>query len=166
MNRAWIPAGALAGVSVAGLLALGQVTDSLNTPVSFQSSVAVTVSAPKPSAAPVSLSGSVVGKTSTAALGGRGGQAGSPAPTSGESGRVAVQIHKTAPSTGSNSTVRATSTPTTSATAKKKPKRPTTITGVSSGSNNGDAGLAEGGTNSTSTHGGLTNTPSADTPAP
>ena len=35
MNRAWIPAGALAGVSVAGLLALGPVTDSLSTPVEF-----------------------------------------------------------------------------------------------------------------------------------
>ena len=29
MNRAWIPAGALAGVSVAGLIALGPLTDSL-----------------------------------------------------------------------------------------------------------------------------------------
>ena len=29
MNRAWIPAGALAGVSVAGLLALGPLTDSM-----------------------------------------------------------------------------------------------------------------------------------------
>ena len=37
MNRAWIPAGALAGVSVAGLLALGPVTDSLSTPVEFAS---------------------------------------------------------------------------------------------------------------------------------
>ena len=33
MNRAWIPAGALAGVSVAGLIALGQLTDSLGSQV-------------------------------------------------------------------------------------------------------------------------------------
>ena len=32
MNRAWIPAGALASVSVAGLIALGPLTDSLHTP--------------------------------------------------------------------------------------------------------------------------------------
>ena len=74
MNRAWIPAGALAGVSVAGLIALGQVTDSLNTPVSFQSSVAVTTPKPSASAAPVSFPASVVGKTTHAALT-RGGQA-------------------------------------------------------------------------------------------
>ena len=42
MNRAWIPAGALAGVSVAGLIALGPLTDSLGTPVTFRPSVAVT----------------------------------------------------------------------------------------------------------------------------
>ncbi len=41
MNRAWIPAGALAGMSVAGLLALGPVTDSLSTPVEFATSVPV-----------------------------------------------------------------------------------------------------------------------------
>ena len=34
MNRAWIPAGALASVSVAGLIALGPLTDSLGTTVS------------------------------------------------------------------------------------------------------------------------------------
>ena len=39
MNRAWIPAGALAGVSVAGLIALGPLTDSLSTPVTFATSV-------------------------------------------------------------------------------------------------------------------------------
>ena len=35
MNRAWIPAGALAGMSVAGLIALGPLTDPLSTPVPF-----------------------------------------------------------------------------------------------------------------------------------
>ena len=42
MNRAWIPAGALASVSVAGLIALGSLTDSLGTPVTFSASVPVT----------------------------------------------------------------------------------------------------------------------------
>ena len=39
MNRAWIPAGALAGVSVAGLIALGPLTDSMGTPVPFPTTV-------------------------------------------------------------------------------------------------------------------------------
>jgi hypothetical protein len=42
MNRAWIPAGALAGVSVAGLIALGPLTSSLGTQVSFHPTLAVT----------------------------------------------------------------------------------------------------------------------------
>ena len=41
MNRAWIPAGALAGVSVAGLIAMGPLlTDSLGTDLPFPTSVA------------------------------------------------------------------------------------------------------------------------------
>ena len=48
MNRAWIPAGALAGVSVAGLIALGQLTDSLDSKVDFPSNVTVDSSAAKP----------------------------------------------------------------------------------------------------------------------
>ena len=44
MNRAWIPAGALASVSVAGLIALGPLTDSLGTTVSFSPTVATQIS--------------------------------------------------------------------------------------------------------------------------
>ena len=46
MNRAWIPAGALAGVSVAGLLALGPLTDSIGTQVAFPDPVPVKAPVP------------------------------------------------------------------------------------------------------------------------
>ena len=76
MNRAWIPAGALAGVSVAGLIALGPLTDSLSSPVSFPPSVTVKQAASTASTAvPVRLNKPVVGKTQTAALKPRGGRA-------------------------------------------------------------------------------------------
>ena len=45
MNRAWIPAGALASVSVAGLIALGPLTDSLGTTPFIPRSVQVNTSA-------------------------------------------------------------------------------------------------------------------------
>src|SRR3954447_21553397 len=54
MNRAWIPAGALAGVSVAGLIALGPLTDSLTPPVTFSS--VVTVAAPQRTFQPARVS--------------------------------------------------------------------------------------------------------------
>ena len=54
MNRAWIPAGALAGVSVAGLIALGPLTNSLTQQPSFPSVVTVSVPQTPPKALPVS----------------------------------------------------------------------------------------------------------------
>ena len=163
MNRAWIPAGALAGVSVAGLIAVGQLTSSLGTEeVSFPSSVAVTSAAPSPHAVPVSYPAAVVGKITHAALT-RGGQAATQTPTSGEAGQVSVRIPKTAPATPRTTAP----TPTTSATVpKKKPKRRDSIGGVTSGSTNGDAGLTAGGTHSKSANGVLKRTPNADAPAP
>ena len=162
MNRAWIPAGALAGVSVAGLIAVGQLTSSLGTEeVSFPSSVAVTSAAPSPHAVPVSYPAAVVGKITHAALT-RGGQAATQTPTSGEAGQVSVPIQKSAPATQPTAP-----TPTTSATVpKKKPKRRDSIGGVTSGSTNGDAGLTAGGTHSKSANGVLMSTPNADAPAP
>jgi hypothetical protein len=150
MNRAWIPAGALAGVSVAGLLALGQLTDGLTTPVSFSASVPVTSAAPSPAAAPVSAPASVVGTTSHASLTVRGGQA-SQAPTNGDAGQVSVRIQKSAPQV---QTQPAPSTSPTVAPAKKKLKRRDSIGGVTGGVNT-DSGLAAGGTGSKSSRGGL-----------
>ena len=74
MNRAWIPAGALAGVSVAGLLALGPLTDSMSTPVSFPTTVPTQKSTPS-DFVPVSvnISRGAVGTTETTSQ--HGGQA-------------------------------------------------------------------------------------------
>jgi hypothetical protein len=157
MNRAWIPAAGLAGVSIAGLLALGRLTDSLGTNVSFPSSVPVTTPAPSPKPVPVSFSASVVGKTSTAAFGQRGGQAAGQAPTSGEAGQVSVRIQKTAPPLQAQPVTSTPSTSPTVAPTKTKPKRQDSIGGTSSGTINGDSGLAAGGTGSKSSHGGLKN---------
>ena len=145
MNRAWIPAGALASVSVAGLIALGPLTDSLGTTVTFPPSVPVTTDAAKPgrAAVPVSVSLSAVGKTETAALT-RGGAAQNVkvAPTTSEAGQVGYRKRVTVTPPRNNT---ATSTPKKPAVkpAKKAPKRQQSI--GTTGETNSDNGLAGSG---------------------
>jgi hypothetical protein len=167
MNRAWIPAGALAGVSVAGLMALGPLTDSLTSPVTFAPQVAVTSTVPaKAEQVSLSIDQGTAGSVQTAALQ-RGGQASTTRPpVSGESGSVGFRIPAPAPhvaatvtpTPSSNSTA---STPPPKATAKPTTKRPASI-GGSSGPN-GDTGLASGGNGSTSV-GAQSGTPGNDAP--
>ena len=161
MNRAWIPAGALAGVSVAGLIALGQVTDSLSTPVSFPSSVAVTT--PKPSAS-VRRSASPASwwAQTDARCTDTGGQASSQTPTSGDD-RPGERAH---PEDGASGATRPSRRrrrrPSPSEEEAEAPgldhrrqqRRRRTATRAS----------RAGGTDSTSTRGGLQSTPSADAP--
>jgi hypothetical protein len=156
MNRAWIPAGALAGVSVAGLLAMGPLTDSMSTPVSFPQAVTVVqpaTSAKQSSSVPVSLNlKSAVGSTETAALNtNRGGQA-SAFTTSGSEGQVALKLHSqvsthTATATVTQSTTTNTATP--PAKPKKVVKRLQLIGTV--GETNSDSGFASGSSGKTST---------------
>jgi hypothetical protein len=162
MNRAWIPAGALAGVSVAGLIALGPLTSSLTSKPSFSSVMTVPVPKTSPKAVPVDYTlKRAVGKvrTETAALNVRGGQA---AGQNGDTGPVALQIKKPAPQT---SRVTAPSTPAPTPTAKptkKSAKRPASI-GATSGPN-GDAGLAGSNPNGPTRRGEQQSTPASDTP--
>ena len=138
MNRAWIPAGALAGVSVAGLLALGPLTDSMSTPVSFPTTVHTQTIVPK-DFLPVSVTVNrgAVGQTNT-----RGGPA---ATTNSNSSEGFVAFHRK-PAAKRLSTVPATSS-THSNTAKPKappvkkaPVRQKSIGGASE--TNSSAGLA------------------------
>jgi hypothetical protein len=155
MNRAWIPAGALAGVSVAGLIALGPLTDSLGTQVSFHPTLAVTT----PTAGhtrvvqvSVDLGASGTTATDTAALKVvRGGEATPAAATpSGDVGQVGFKR------TSSSSQTRAATT-TVKAKPKKTVKRAASIGGNSGP--NGDNGLAGGSSGSSSTSGGVSGTP-------
>jgi hypothetical protein len=157
MNRAWIPAGALAGVSVAGLLAMGPLTDSMNTPVSFPPPVKVVGlfnAAKQSSSKPVSLVLNVkqaVGNTETAALKTtRGGQA-SALTTSSSEGQVALKLHSqvsthTATAVTHSTTTHAATPP---ATPKKVVKRLQSIGTV--GETNSDSGFASGSGGKTST---------------
>jgi len=145
MNRAWIPAGALASVSVAGLIALGPLTDSLHTPVSFPSVVTVSAPTPKSTAVAVSFPAVVVGQTTHASLA-RGGA--STTDTNTSTGQVSVTAKKAATVHAQSSAPRTTTPP----PAKKKVKRPSSI-GGSTGSN-GDEGLASGGSSGGSGGGG------------
>ncbi len=160
MNRAWIPAGALAGVSVAGLIALGPLTNSLTQQPSFPSAVTVSVPQTPPKALPVSYSRrGAVGNIEHAALKvSRGGQA---AGQSGDVGQVALQIKKKPAPQAS----QATAPPPPAAPAKpqkKAAKRPATIGGVSGP--NSDAGLAGSNPNGSTHNGDLQSTPGSDTP--
>jgi hypothetical protein len=138
MNRAWIPAGALAGVSVAGLLALGPLTDSMGTPVAFPEPVTIA----KPAAndfRPVSVTvdGGTVGSQQTASL--RGGQATSTAPPNSDQGFVAY--------TKTRSAVKAaTSSSTAKTTVKSKKKKPVNRNVPIGGAaeTNSSSGLASG----------------------
>jgi len=139
MNRAWIPAGALASVSVAGLIALGPLTDSLHTPVSFPSVVTVSAPTPKSTAVAVSFPAVVVGQTTHASLA-RGGA--STTDTNTSTGQVSVTAKKAATVHAQSPAPRATTPPPAPTPVKKKVKRPSSI-GGSTGSN-GDVGLASG----------------------
>jgi hypothetical protein len=154
MNRAWIPAGALAGVSVAGLIALGPLTSSLGTQVSFHPTLAVTT----PTAGhtrvvqvSVDLGASGTTATSVSAALKRGGEATPAAATpSGDVGQVGFKR------TSSSSQTRAATT-TVKAKPKKTVKRAPSIGGNSGP--NGDNGLAGGSSGSSSTSGGVSGTP-------
>ena len=167
MNRAWIPAGALAGVSVAGLIALGPLTDSLNTQVTFPTSIGAAQSTDPGKAAPASVPVSITikgaaGDTSTAPLvttTTRGGQSAALS-TSSDAGQVAYKkFHSTSNSTNTTTThTTSAKVATPPATPKKQTvKRQTTIIGTI-GEQNGDSGLAGGSKGSTSL-GGSTSTP-------
>jgi hypothetical protein len=154
MNRAWIPAGALAGVSVAGLLAMGPLTDSMSSPVSFPQPVTVaqpSTVAKQSSSVPVSLTvKSAVGSTETAALRtNRGGHA-SAFTTSGSEGQVALKLHSQV-STHTATAVTHSTTPTATPPAKPKKvvKRLQSIGTV--GETNSDSGFAGGSGGKTST---------------
>jgi hypothetical protein len=158
MNRAWIPAGALAGVSVAGLIALGPLTSSLGTHVPFPPPVTISATQTPQKYVPVNYSREEsVGNIEHAALNVKGGRA---AGQSGDVGRVALQIKKPAPQTS-----RATTPPPPPATArptKKAAKRQATIGAVSGP--NGDQGLAGSNPNGSTHRGDLQSTPGSDTP--
>jgi hypothetical protein len=141
MNRAWIPAGALASVSVAGLIALGPLTDSLGTTVSFPDSVRVNTGAAAQNRAsvPVSVNLRTVGDVKTqAAVVSRGDQATVIAPVTSDTGQVGYRKRVT-------SAPRVTVTPAKPAVKpeKKAPKRQKSI--GTTGETNGDNGLAGGG---------------------
>jgi hypothetical protein len=150
MNRAWIPAGALAGVSVAGLIALGPLTDSLGNQVSFPTEVktagaANPASKPARSEVPVSIIlSNPVGKVETAALT-RGGKATASRANATE-GLVGFKVRagssvtsQSATTTHSSTTTHKAATPTVK--PKKAPvKRRTSLGGISE--SNSDQGLA------------------------
>jgi hypothetical protein len=160
MNRAWIPAGALAGVSVAGLLALAPLTDSLDTQVTFKPSVQLssTLRTPLRNSVPVSVDLSTVGTVKTAALK-RGGRA-SKIETGADAGQVNVPITPNTSSTTGAKVVTKTVTPATPSESVIKPKkssaRPKSITGTTGV--NGDSGLSGGSKTQTGT-GEISNTP-------
>jgi hypothetical protein len=170
MNRAWIPAGALAGVSVAGLFALGHITDSLGTQVDFpQALVAPKVNNTRPPRpVEVSLDVGKTGSTRTAALkiGGRGGQAAAtPSPVSGEAGQAGYRIPSTSTSTAPSTSPAPPTThssPDQSAKPKKTQQRQNSIGAISGP--NADQGLATGASNGPTGRGEQSSKLAPDTP--
>ena len=166
MNRAWIPAGALAGVSVAGLIALGPLTDSLGTRVQFPPSATVGVSGTgtkaHANAVSVSLDIGQVGRTNSTSAAltklSKGGRQ-TPASTNSDSGFVAVHEKTANVPPAVTATVKSTPKP-----VKKAAKRPSSI-GASAGPN-GDQGLAGGSAGGTSATGGTKSTLPTDSPTP
>jgi hypothetical protein len=152
MNRAWIPAGALAGMSVAGLIALGPLTDSLGNQVAFPTKIATAGSEHPPSEranSEVAVSITVpepVGQVETAALT-RGGHAKVSARTNSTEGTVALKV---TPGTGTHSSGSTHATtqappaaaPKTAVTPKKAAPRQNSIGDI--GESNPDHGLAGG----------------------
>jgi hypothetical protein len=172
MNRAWIPAGALAGVSVAGLIALGPLTDSLNTQVTFPTSIAAAPStspAKARSTVPVSITlKRPVGDTSTETASAdlttpRGGRSSATLSTGSDTGEVSFQkFHSTSNGTATASHTASTTIATPPAKPKKKAvKREASIGTI--GEQNGDSGLA-GGSKGTSSLGEQSGTPSGSAP--
>jgi hypothetical protein len=169
MNRAWIPAGALAGVSVAGLIALGHLTDSLDTPVSFpQALVAPKVDNTRPPRpVEVSLDLGKTGSTMTAALKiERGGQAAAtPSPVSGEAGQAGYRIPSTSTNTAPSTSTAPSTTPSSpdqSAKPKKTQQRRNSIGAISGP--NADQGLATGASNGQTGRGEQSSKLAPDTP--
>ena len=164
MNRAWIPAGALASVSVAGLIALGPLTDSLGTQVSFHPTLAVTTpAAGQTRVLPVSVDQGESGTTATSVSAAlkvvrRGGEATVAATTpSGDVGQVGYKRNSPSSQTrAGTTTVKPTVKP------KKTVKRASSI-GANSGPN-GDNGLAGGGSGSSTSVGAQSGTPGSETP--
>ena len=166
MNRAWIPAGALAGVSVAGLIALGPLTSSLGTQVSFHPTLPVTTPVAGPTRVlPVSVDQGERGTTATDSVSAalkvvrRGGEVTVAAATpSGDVGQVGYKRNSPSSQTrAATTTVKPTVKP------KKTVKRASSI-GANSGPN-GDNGLAGGGSGSSSTSvGAQSGTPGSETP--
>jgi hypothetical protein len=144
MNRAWIPAGALAGVSVAGLLALGPLTDSMSPKVSFEPAVATVADTNSSAQLPVSvrLNQGIRGVVVTKSAGGR-----LTAPVNGDSGLVGYRKNSARSSTataGASTRTRVTVRTVTPAkkVVKKAPKRQGAIGGSSE--TNSSSGLANG----------------------
>lgn len=161
MNRAWIPAGALASLSVAGLLALGPLTDSMGTKVTFLPSVEAPPSGDqRTTAVPVNFDiVQPAGDTNTegAALT-RGGESSTVTPNS-DVGQVGYRV-RSGPATSKVKT-KALAKP----QVKKKvtkPKRAKSITGI--GETNSTSGLTSGATGSGTDIGEQAPTPSSDAP--
>ena len=145
MNRAWIPAGALASVSVAGLIALGPLTDSLGTTVPIPDSFPVHTSPATAGSASVPVSVTLteaVGSTKTAALvrGGLAQNVKAAAPTASDAGQVGYRKRVTS---APNVTVTVKPKPAVKPEKKKAPKRQQSI--GTTGETNGDNGLAGSG---------------------
>jgi hypothetical protein len=167
MNRAWIPVGALAGVSVAGLIALGPLTSSMGTPVSFPTSIPTLQ--PGASAPVIRVNANVGVKGHTTVNAGfkvkrtPGGRAnGAVNPTNITAGNVGEVATKITPRTGTTAPATAQTHVTVStppAKPKKPAKRPVSIT--ASGETNGDGGFASGGGNQQTSNGAQSQTPSS-----
>ena len=160
MNRAWIPAGALAGVSVAGLIALGPLTNSLTQQPSFPSAVTVSVPQTPPKALPVSYSRrGAVGNIEHAAL--KVSRAGRQPARAATSVRSLSRSRRSQPHRRRKRRLRR-RRPHPQSRKKKAAKRPATIGGVSGP--NSDAGLAGSNPNGSTHNGDLQSTPGSDTP--
>jgi hypothetical protein len=158
MNRAWIPAGALAGVSVAGLIALGPLTDSMGTQVSFPTTVQV-VQQPSanPHTMPVSVKLGIRG-TTTVNAGYRGGKAASNKVVNSSnlnSGDVGYTGYRNSGNSASTTTKATVTAP--PPARKKTVPRPKSIT--ASGEVNGESGFAGAGDNQKTANGEQSQTP-------
>ena len=166
MNRAWIPAGALAGVSVAGLIALGPLTKSMGTSVSYPPPITSQQSG-KPGgshelrAVSLSINDRVVGSTTTS--GSRGGTS-TPVTSGPNPDEGLVGFRKTTGSSTGAATSRTGSTAAKPKKPVKKPVKKVTRKSIStSGETNGNSGLA-GNNNGSVGPGEQSQTPSSDGP--
>ena len=162
MNRAWIPAGALASVSVAGLLALGPLTDSMGTKVSFPTSVqAPSGGDARTTNVPVKFDVGTAGSTETAAdFKPRGGASTQVTPNV-DAGLVGYR-RVTSPTGSVTKTTTKTTKKATAKQAKKKAKRASI--GSVGETPNGDSGLTSGATGGKTDVGEQAPTPANDAP--